>query len=299
MKNFKNILFTLAMIGIVCVVYVNVDEISSVVKKYLVSNNTPVIKESNDYKRSYEYINFDYEEDYVPFSRNDIMNIYFNILNNGWKTFTFYCPYEYNTCLYDVENIAFNNELLSKINNYVHPFNSFYHINTKVSSSGEVSVEVTPKYTEEKIKEINDKVNQIVKYLGLRDLSDKEKIAKIHDYIIKNSKYDNDATLGKSKYDSTSAYGNLIEGYSVCSGYSDAMAIFLDILNIPNLKVSSSNHIWNLVYLDGKWLHLDLTWDDTDNEKYNNNYFLITKEKLFTLDSKEHIFDEEFFLEGV
>ncbi len=299
MKKIKDILFALAMIGIVGVVYLNVDEISSVVKKYLVSNNTPVIKENNKYTRDYEYISFNYDEDYTPFSRQDIMNIYFNILNNGWNTFTFYCPYEYTTCLYDVENIAFNNELLSKINNYVHPYNSFYHINTKVSSSGEVSVEVTPKYSEEKIKKINDKVTNSIKYLGLRDLSDREKIAKIHDFIIKNSKYDNDAAQGTSKYDSTSAYGNLIEGYSVCSGYSDAMAIYLDILNIPNLKVSSSNHIWNLVYIDGKWLHLDLTWDDTDNEKYNNNYFLITKEKLFTLDSKEHIFDESFFLEAI
>jgi len=90
----------------------------------------------------------------------------------------------------------------------------------------------------------------------------------------------------------------LIEGHSVCSGYSDAMAIFLDILNIPNLKVSSDNHVWNLVYLGDSWLHLDLTWDDTDNDKYSNNFFLITKEKLLTLDKKEHIFDEEFFLEA-
>jgi hypothetical protein len=299
MKQIKNILFTIAMMGIVLIVYQNVDEISSAVKKYLVSSNEPIIRDSNPYTRNYEFISFDYNENYVPLNRDDIKNIYFNVLNNGWGTFTFYCPFEYTTCLYDVEQIAYDNELLSKINNYVHPYNSFYNINTKVSTSGEVSIEVELKYTPDKIEEINSKVNEVLKKLKLDDLSTKDKIKKIHNYIIDNSTYDNEATNGKSIYDSNSAYGNLIEGFSVCSGYSDAMAIFLDVLKIPNLKVSSANHIWNLVLVDGKWLHLDLTWDDTENEKYNNNYFLITKEKLFKLDSKEHQFDESFFLEAV
>ncbi len=299
MKQIKNILFTIAMMGIVLVVYTNVDEISSVVKKYLVNGNTPIIKESNNYKRDYKYISFDYNEDFVPLNRDDIINIYFNVLNNGWTEFTFYCPYEYTTCLYDVESVAFDNELLSKINNYVHPYNSFNNMNTKVSSSGEIVIEITPKYTNEKINEINNKVNSVFNELQLDNLSTKKKIELIHNYIINNSKYDNDAIENKSNYDSSSAYGNLIEGFSVCSGYSDAMAIFLDELKIPNLKVSSDNHIWNLVFLNGEWLHLDLTWDDTDNEKYNNNYFLISKEKLFKLDSKEHVFDETFFLEAI
>ena len=287
------------MMGILLIVYKNSDEISTVVKKYLVSNNKPIIKESNNYKRNYKYISFNYDEEFTPLTKTDIINIYFNVLNNGWTEFTFYCPYEYTTCLNDVETIAFDNELLSKINNYVHPYNSFYNMNTKISSSGAITIDITPKYTKEKINALNEKVNEVLKSLNLNHLPDKKKIELIHDYIIKNSKYDNEAIEGNSNYDSNSAYGNLIEGYSVCSGYSDAMAIFLDTLNIPNLKVSSENHIWNLVYVDNEWLHLDLTWDDTDNTKYNNNYFLITKEKLFTLDNKEHIFDEEFFLEGV
>ena len=299
MKQIKNILFTIAMMGIVLIVYTNVDEISSVVKKYLVNSNEPVIKETNQYKRDYNYLTFSYDEDFKPLNKDDIINIYFNVLNNGWTSFTFYCPYEYTTCLYDVEQIAFNNELLSKINNYVHPFNSFYNMNTKVSSNGEVVIEIEQKYSVQKQEEINKKVASILEELNLTNLSTKSKIELIHNYIIKHATYDNAATNGNSKYDSNSAYGNLIEGYSVCSGYSDAMAIFLDILKIPNLKVSSDNHIWNLVLVDDKWLHLDLTWDDTENEKYNNNYFLITKEKLFKLDSKEHVFDESFFLEAI
>lgn len=299
MKKIENVLFTIVLLGIIWIVYNNIETISSVVKSYLVSDNKIIIKETNQYTRDYKYIVFNNNEDFIPYNKDDIMNIFYNVLNNGWTNFTFYCPESYADCMSDVETVAFDNELLSKINNYVHPFNSFYNLNTKIISNGEIEIDVEHKYSEEKIKAIESKVNMVISELNLNNKSDREKISLIHDYIIKNAEYDNAGIDGSSMYDSTSAYGCLIEGFSVCSGYSDAMAIFLDRLDIPNLKVSSENHVWNVVYIDNEWLHLDLTWDDTNNSKYKNNYFLITKEKLFSLDDKEHNFDENFFLEGV
>ena len=299
MKKIGNILFTVILLGIIWLVYNNIESISSVVKSYLVNDKKIIIKDDNQYTRDYEYIVYNNDEDFIPYNQDDIMNIFYNVLNNGWTDFTFYCPESYVDCLQDVETIAFDNELLSKINNYVHPFNSFYNLNTKIISNGEIKINVEHKYNEGKIYTLEEKVNLVISELNLDDKSTIEKISLIHDYIIKNAEYDNAGIDGSTMYDSTSAYGCLLEGFSVCSGYSDAMAIFLDRLDIPNLKVSSENHVWNLVYLDNEWLHLDLTWDDTNNAKYNNNYFLITKEKLFSLDDKEHNFDESFFLEGV
>ena len=299
MKKFENILFTVVIIGVLWVVYNNIEVISSTIKSYLVNDNTVIIKNNNQYTRNYNYIVFNSDEDFVPYNKDDIMNIFYNVLNNGWTDFTFYCPDSYEDCMSDIETIAFDNELLSKINNYVHPFNSFYNLNTKIVSNGEIKIDVTHKYSQEKINVLEEKVNFVLSELNINNKSNRDKIALIHDYIIRNAQYDNAGIDGSSMYDSTSAYGCLLEGFSVCSGYSDAMAIFLDRLDIPNLKVSSENHVWNLVYVDNEWLHLDLTWDDNNNAKYSNNYFLITKEKLFTLDDKEHNFDEKFFLEGV
>ena len=34
------------------------------------------------------------------------------------------------------------------------------------------------------------------------------------------------------------------------------------------------NHAWNIVSLDGHYFHIDLTWDDSDDEKISYNYFL-------------------------
>lgn len=297
MKSFKNMLFTILMMSFVLVVYINIDNISNFLKKLLVTDEEIIISESNQYKRDYQFVSFTNDEDFIPYNGSDIKNIYFNILNNGWDSFTFYCPSEYENCVNDVIDIADNKELLSKINNYVHPYNSFKDIYTKVYGNKFI-VSVKKKYSLDKQNKINEKVKEVISSLNMDGMSEREKIEAIHNYIINNSVYDNSIVDGKSEYDSTSAYGNLIEGYGVCSGYSDAMAIFLDIMSIPNIKVSSDNHIWNLVYVDGEWLHLDLTWDDTGNSKYNNNYFLITKERLFSLDNKEHNYDSNFFLEA-
>ena len=76
----------------------------------------------------------------------------------------------------------------------------------------------------------------------------------------------------------------------------------LIVLNIPNYKISSENHIWNLVNVDNNWYHLDLTWDDpvtsngTDVLEYD--YFLITTTELEELESDQHNFDIKIYKEA-
>ena len=84
-------------------------------------------------------------------------------------------------------------------------------------------------------------------------------------------------------------------------GYSDAMKIYLDKLGVPNYKISNSNHIWNLVNLDGQWLHLDLTWDDPVTTDGSNillhKFFLISTNELHKLDATGHNFNTEYYPE--
>ena len=78
------------------------------------------------------------------------------------------------------------------------------------------------------------------------------------------------------------------------------MAIFLNSLGITNYKISNDTHIWNLVYINGIWRHLDATWDDPISE-YNENrdtYFLISYEDLQKLDDKTHNFDKSIYKEA-
>lgn len=294
MKKIKNILYTILLMLIVYFVYINLDDITKDLKALIVSKNDLVIKEPNSYKVDYTFENFNYKVSYVPYNKEELIDIYFNVLNNGYNEFTFYCPKEYKSCTKDVESIGNDSKLMSSINNYVHPYNSFKTIKTKVSSNNEITLEIQKKYSEEKINKINELVNNVISELDLNNIDDLTKIERIHNYILNHTVYDKNT----NNFDINSAYGSLIEGHAVCSGYADAFSIFMNIYKIPNIRVSSENHLWNLVYINGKWLHIDLTWDDSENNKYDNNYFLITKEKLFSLDTKEHNFDESFFIEA-
>lgn len=294
MKKIKNILYTILLMLIVYFVYINLDDITKDLKALIVSKNDLVIKEPNSYKVDYTFENFNYKVSYVPYNKEELIDIYFNVLNNGYNEFTFYCPKEYKSCTKDVESIGNDSKLMSNINNYVHPYNSFKTIKTKVSSNNEITLEIQKKYSEEKINKINELVNNVISELDLNNIDDLTKIERIHNYILNHTVYDKNT----KNFDINSAYGSLIEGHAVCSGYADAFSIFMNIYKIPNIRVSSENHLWNLVYINGKWLHIDLTWDDSENNKYDNNYFLITKEKLFSLDTKEHNFDESFFIEA-
>ena len=129
------------------------------------------------------------------------------------------------------------------------------------------------------------------------------KIKTIHDYIINNTKYDVDkANHGQSNYDSSRATGVLFEGYGICSGYTDVMAIFLNKIGIDNFKVSSDTHIWNAINYNNGWYHIDATWDDPVSQSgidsLSHDYFIISTEQLKNLDinNTDHNFDNKYYL---
>ena len=69
-------------------------------------------------------------------------------------------------------------------------------------------------------------------------------------------------------------------------------------MNVPNFKVNSEEHEWNVVYFNNKWSHIDVTWDDDEVNKNNNrNFFMITTNDLLKKDKKEHNFDQSLYLE--
>ena len=79
------------------------------------------------------------------------------------------------------------------------------------------------------------------------------------------------------------------------------MELFLEKMKIKSYKVSSEQHVWNAVELDGKWYHLDLTWDDpitnTGEEILSHTYFMITTQKLKEVATSQHNFDENVYSE--
>lgn len=301
MKKFLVLGMLLILLGVTVTLK---EDLIKVYNKLFLKIGTEVVSlgDKNEYYRDY---NFDFVQntnDFSPKNRQDILNIYYTAINAGKNTFTFYCPSSYKECLNEVDNLANDQTTLSHINNFVHPFNGFKNIETEYDSLGKVKIKIEKSYTKDEIEKVEKKVKNIEKKVITSNSSLENNIKNIHDYIINNSKYDSNRSDNNIvKYKSDISYGPLIEGYGLCGGYTDAMELFLEDLNVKSFKVSSENHVWNAVYLNNSWLNLDLTWDDpvtTDSsDVLNHDFFLITTEKLASLETSQHSFDLTIYSE--
>ena len=259
-----------------------------------------VLKENEYYlDRDFEFVQ-NYDDEVHNYT--ELLNYIYHVVNTGSKEGTGYCVREYKNCAKDLEEIGNNKELLSTINNFVHPYNSFSSIIFTYNTKGEFDIKVNKIYSEENIVKINEVVDRVIKENIVDTMTTTQKLKIIHDYIIDNTKYDTlkSKNINDMTYKSNTAIGVLLEGYGICSGYSDAMSIFLDKLGIDNYKISNDTHIWNLVKVNNKWLHIDLTWDDPVYEQNLNRdtYFLITTAELEKLNDNTHSFNKTVFKEA-
>ena len=298
MKWIKYLITILFLILII----VNFDKITTFISKTLENKPNVVITPPNEYYKDVSYSYIKLSKDYVPYSKQDLKDIFYSILNSGYDKFTFYCPKEYTECLNDIATLSDDKDALTSINNFVSPYNSFNNIKIISSTTGEVNVEIVKLYSEDDISSIKKRIEEIKKELFTKEMPLEDKILLVHDYIINHTKYDENRKDNKSTYKSNIAYGSLIEGYAVCGGYADAMALFLDDLNVPNFKISSDSHVWNAIYLNNKWLHLDLTWDDpvsinTNTDTLTHKFYLIDTKSLEAYQISDHDFNKNIYLE--
>ncbi len=309
----KKLFIPILCLFILLFVLLNANNWSDFLTNYTINDPEVYIPKANSYVKEEDFLFVQNIENFMPFSKGDLKNIYYTIVNNGWKEFTFYCPSEYVECLEDVKKISNDQDLLTHLNNYVHPYNGFSNVKTVISETGDITVSINYFYSEDQIKKINQQVDKIYNEIITNDMDTYTKILTIHDYIINNTKYDIERNNnGNSIYHSYIAYGPLLEGYATCNGYTDAMALFLEKMNIPNFKVAmtpeknsdTEGHVWNAVYLNNQWFHLDLTWDDpvsNDGTDYlQHKYFLITTSQLEEADtSGEVIVTEHQFKKNI
>lgn len=303
----KKLLFILILI-IGGIAFLNQNTIVTYITKNYLYKNELIIPTQNSYKlgRNFKYVQ--YTDQFTPKNKQDLLNIIYTTLDNGWEKFSFYCPKEYTTCIKDTNELFSNQSDLSHLNNFVHPFNSYNKMKVDMNSLGKVTIHVQKLYTEERIQQINQKIDEIYLQLIKPEMNDHDKIKAIHDYIINHTIYDEERSVlileGKED-DATSnshtAYGLLFEGKAICGGYSDTMALFLHKMNLPNFKVSTYDHVWNAVKVDNTWLHLDLTWDDPVTSTHENilthTFFLLTNDQLQQQNTGQHNFDKKIYSE--
>lgn len=132
---------------------------------------------------------------------------------------------------------------------------------------------------------IQDTLDRVI--ADMPDGSDFEKIEYLHNYLVLNCTYSENALSPFT------AYGALVEGKATCQGYADAMHLLLDAAGFKTCfatgigESESVTHKWNYVLLsDGNWYVIDSTWDDPEGKDdinyINFDYLLISDEVLLT-----------------
>ncbi len=64
-----------------------------------------------------------------------------------------------------------------------------------------------------------------------------------------------------------------VELQATCSTYAAAFSFLCGAADIPCVTISTSDHTWNLVYVDNQWLHVDVS----ANDHYNRAYILMAE----------------------
>lgn len=154
------------------------------------------------------------------------------------------------------------------------------------SGSGSVTVEdvyygFTLDYggREKRMREEMMEQAQAIANEAMREPDTYSRLKKAHDLIAQRAKYNHVPKSEMEEMLTHSPYSALVpdDPYEpVCDGYSKAMKLVCDLLDIPCLCVSSPTHMWNNVKMDdGLWYNLDLTWDDGLYNKPVDTYFLV------------------------
>lgn len=299
----KIITYTILLI-MIFMVFIYRKDITNYVTNNIIKQEIKEELKFNEYskKTNYEYVQI--TNDLTVNKKEEIKNIFYTILDSGVKSFSFYCDTEYKECDNDIKTFFNDKDILSNINNFVHPYNSFKNIRISVTNYGKITLDISHLYNQDEITIINDQIDTFIKENINDTMTTNDKIKVFHDYIINNTKFDTaiENSLDRLNSSSYTAYGLLIDHLAICGGYTDTMAIYLNKLNIKNYRISTTEHVWNLVNLDNSWLNLDVTWDDPvtsdGSDMLMYDYYLISTSDMLNKDTTQHNFNQDVYIEA-
>jgi len=130
---------------------------------------------------------------------------------------------------------------------------------------------------------VQKKIDSVLKTIIKPSMTQFQKVKAINDYIVSNTTYGT-----KTKASPHSAYALLFEGQAVCQGYALSAYKMLEQAGLETKYVvgyvnGNEAHAWNMVKVDGKWYHLDTTWNDPLPNRIgasSYDYFLVTDTQL-------------------
>ena len=112
----------------------------------------------------------------------------------------------------------------------------------------------------------------------------------IHDRLVLDNTYNQNAQWSNLADDNFTAYGGIINKTGVCESYAEAFQALCFAVGINCTEVVGTalggDHEWNAVKLDGEWYHCDVTFDDPiggNPKTVSHQYFNLTAQQMKAL----------------
>lgn len=145
-----------------------------------------------------------------------------------------------------------------------------------------------------KTNNLKNKINSIISDMNsLNIIDDDDKFAYLYTWILNNNTYNSSALANgvgnRDNYpDAFTAYGAIMQGSSVCQGYSMGLQALCDAAGIDCITVNgnknSGKHSWNYVKLGSRWYFVDAT--NSDGRTYQYKYFLRAMPSVYSVNMK-------------
>ncbi|SFJ45214.1 transglutaminase domain-containing protein [Thermoflavimicrobium dichotomicum] len=160
--------------------------------------------------------------------------------------------------------------------------------------------EIVYRESKQETEAVDVVAERLVDKLIRPEMTEYQKVKKIHDYIVNHVKY----VLVDNGREKNTAYTALFEKRSACYGYSMLAYKMLEKAGVDAHIVTGKaiadfndgklvGHAWNLVKIKGQWYHMDVTFDDpigpSDAQKPFYDYFLISDKRI----KKNHFWNPE------
>jgi len=121
-------------------------------------------------------------------------------------------------------------------------------------------------------------------------------VRNVNKWLCQNVRYD-------TTYSRYTAYDAMVDGSGVCEAYSRAFGVFMEHYGIEwrLLRSESMNHEWNQVYIDGQWLHIDVTWDDPIPDvpgRYDEKFLLLTDTEIMSMSGDDRHYDWTYWIDA-
>ena len=287
MKHLKNIIFCLVAVCLINVIQVSADHTYienteiEIAEKIEATNDNEIIRDVETMPFKLELIRegkfptkYEFNDETIPFLEEIERNL-------GSREISF-----------EIENWELSLDELAKLyETTVNMNTSLHYVKNKVNFEvlSDKTINIVPEYKDGYARstkgylanksEFDREVSRILSCVD-SSMSDLEKALAVHEHFVRNYEYDIryfDGDMDILIYDFEELF---IQKMGVCQAYADGYTYIMnECLGIECYTLSSydMNHAWNVIKIDGKWYHVDVTWDDPVDDTFGasrHDYFL-------------------------